>query len=427
MNHTYMIPRSRQAAAKSRRGTVMALMAFILPVLALMAAFCVNTAHMQLTRTELVVATDASARAAGRAFSEVQTVDAAKNAAKVTAALNTVNGSPLKLQENDSANEIEFGKTNQPDGKEGRYVFEKIPTSQVSSNAIVASAVRVNGIRDYNSLSGRVPLIIPGLLDKHDFGSTQQSVAMQVDRDISMVIDRSGSMGQVEWDWPSGMSPWYTSTLNAGVTAGMLTSSYRRGRLRYYYASGVSEYDYQAWAWEDHYGLGPAPRPPWEDLLDAVDAFLAVLANTSQEEQVSLASYSTSATLDTWLEKDHSVVSAKVNTLYPNGWTAIGLGMESGINALLADEARPFAAKTMVVMTDGVHNQGVSPVTVANNFTGMYDLTIHTVTFGEGADQQLMQQVAAIGGGKHYHAATGDQLVAIFQEVANNLPTILTK
>jgi hypothetical protein len=38
-----------------------------------------------------------------------------------------------------------------------------------------------------------------------------------------------------------------------------------------------------------------------------------------------------------------------------------------------------------------------------------------------------MQQVASIGGGKHYHAATGDQLIAIFEEIANNLPTILTK
>jgi hypothetical protein len=49
------------------------------------------------------------------------------------------------------------------------------------------------------------------------------------------------------------------------------------------------------------------------------------------------------------------------------------------------------------------------------------------VTFGEGADQNLMQDVAEIGGGKHYHAATGAELVAIFEEIANNLPTILTK
>ena len=116
-------------AARVRRGSVMGLMAVLLPVLAILAAFCINAAQMQLTRTELMVATDAAARAGGRAFSEVQTVSAAKTAAVTTAALNTVNGEPLQLQSEDGANEIEFGRTNQPDGVLGRYYFEKIPTS----------------------------------------------------------------------------------------------------------------------------------------------------------------------------------------------------------------------------------------------------------------------------------------------------------
>ena len=211
--------------------------------------------------------------------------------------------------------------------------------------------------------------------------------------------------------------------MNAGVSAGMLT--YRYGR--YYYASGVSSNEYKTWAWEDHYGLGPAPTAPWSDLVIAVDAFLDVLDLTSQEEQVSVASYSSYATLDTWLEKDFDVIRNTVGSLNTGGSTAIGRGMQEGIQALLDSAARPYAAKTMVVMTDGIHNSGISPLTVANDLVGSYNLTIHTVTFGEGADQGLMQQVASAGGGKHYHAATGDQLVSIFEEIANNLPTILTK
>ena len=416
------ISRSKMLAAKSRRGNVLALMAFVLPVLALMSAFCVNTAQMQLTQTELAVATDAAARAGGRAFSEIQTVAAAKDAAKVTAALNTVNGAPLKVNEVDSANEIEFGTTVQFGGVTSRFHFEKIPTAEVESG-VVASAVRVNGARDFNSLSGRVPLIIPGLLDQSDFSTHQISVAMQVDRDISMVIDRSGSMGVIDWDWPPGTNPFFTSTLNAGVAAGLLT----RGRFSYFYAPGVSDYDYRAWAWEEHYGLGPAPTSPWMDLLAAVDAFLDVLDSTSQEEQVSLASYSTNATLDTLLEKDHDIVRQTVGSLEPNGWTAIGRGMQEGIQALLDTAARPFAAKTMVVMTDGIHNFGTDPATVAQQFVNSFPLTIHTVTFGEGADQSKMQQVADIGGGRHFHAATGEQLIAIFEEIANNLPTIMAQ
>lgn len=423
MNGSQSIRLGNTKNDSSRRGSVMALMAFLLPVLALLAAFCINSAQMQLNRTELIVATDASARAGGRAFSEVQTVAAAKQAAFVTAALNNVDGQPLQLRMNNSANEIEFGATIQPDGVTGRYYFQKIPTSVVESGEQIASAIRVNGRRDTGSLSGKVPLIVPGMLDATDFSTNQLSVAMQVDRDISLILDRSGSMGWIDWDWPSGTSPWYSSTKNAGVNAGML--NYYSGN--YYYASGVSSYEYKAWAWEDHYGLGPAPTAPWDDLVDAVDAFLDVLDLTAQEEQVSVASYSSWASLDTWLEKDFNIVRNKVDTLNPSGATAIGLGMEEGIQSLLDSAARPFAAKTMVVMTDGIHNSGVSPVTVANTMMGSYNLTIHTVTFGDGADQGLMQQVAGIGGGKHYHAANGDQLVTIFEEIANNLPTILTK
>lgn len=401
----------------------MGMMAILLPVLALLAAFTINAAQMQLTRTELMVATDAAARAGGRAFSEMQTVAAAKTAAVTTAAMNDVYGDPLQLQQDDGANEIEFGLTTQPDGLLGRYYFQKIPTSAVEAGEI-ASAVRVRGRRESGSLSGQVPLIIPGLLNLSDFSTVQNSVAMQVDRDISLVLDRSGSMDDIDFDWPSGTSPWYTSTKNAGVSAGLLGQYHNGG---YYYRSGVDSVTYRQWVWEEHYGLGPAPTNAWQDLVAAVEAFLGVLDTTSQEEQVSIASYSSSATLDTYLEKDFTIIRDTVDSLNTGGNTAIGRGMQEGIQALLDSAARPFAAKTMVVMTDGMHNRGIDPDDVAVNLMASYNLTIHTVTFGENADEELMADVAAIGGGKHYHADDGAELVAIFEEIANNLPTILTE
>ena len=407
----------------------MALMAFLLPILALLAAFCINAAQVQLTRTQLTIATDASARAGGRAFSEHQTVEAAKTAASVTAALNNVDGEPLLVREDDSANEIEFGRTTQPDGDTGRYVFEKIPTSLVSSGEEVASAVRVSGRRDNGSLSGSVPFMIPGLLNVNEFDTSQLSVAMQVDRDIALILDRSGSMvPDLDFDWPSGTSPWSTGAKDAGVDAGLLGSYYNSyGQKRWYYQSGVNSMTYQQWAWEEHFGLDDVPTQPWQDLVEAVNAFLDVLETTSQEEQVSVASYATSATLDEWLQKNHSSIRTTVEDLNPGGWTAIGEGMQEGITTLQASAARPYAAKTLVVMTDGVENRGVSSLSVAQSAVLSMPLTIHTVTFGDGADEEAMQEVAAAGGGKHYHAADGDQLVAIFEEIANNLPTILTK
>ncbi|XZE55369.1 vWA domain-containing protein [Planctomycetaceae bacterium SH139] len=412
-------------AASRRRGTVTGLLAVILPVLVILAAFSINTAHMQLTRTELMVATDAAARAGGRAFSETQDVEAARAAAISTAALNTVSGMPLEIRGDDGAGEIEFGRSIQEGGGHGRFVFEKIPTHLVSSGAEIASSVRVLGRRDDSSLSGRVTFALPGVFDTTDFGLTQTAVAMQVDRDISLVLDRSGSMDSVIFNWPAGTNPFFLSTIQAGVDAGLI--GYNAGGNYYYYMAGVTPSSYQQWAWQEHYELGPAPTTPWQDLESAVYAFLNVLETTPQEELVSVASYASNASLDLHLDDEYSNVRGAVSQLYPSGMTAIGRGMNEGIKTLLASGARPNASKTMVVMTDGMHNTGVDPVSVAQQLMSNYNLTIHTVTFGSGADHARMQNVANIGGGSYYHAASGAELIQVFEEIANNLPTILTK
>ena len=97
-----------------------------------------------------------------------------------------------------------------------------------------------------------------------------------------------------DYNWPPGISPWSTTSLNAGVANGNLT---RRGN-RYYYAQGQNSTTYQDWLWEDNYNLGTPPNTPWEDLVLAVEVFLDVLEGTDQQELVSLATYSSTATLD---------------------------------------------------------------------------------------------------------------------------------
>ena len=94
-----------------------------------------------------------------------------------------------------------------------------------------------------------------------------------------------------------------------------------------------------------------------------------------------------------------------------NGLTHISKGIDEGVEALFHDGARPFAFKTMVLMTDGIPNPA-TPSSVLNSAQDAADLNvkIYTVTFGTAADQTLMQQVATIGSGEHYHAADADEL-----------------
>ena len=156
-----------------------------------------------------------------------------------------------------------------------------------------------------------------------------------------------------------------------------------------------------------------------------MEAFLDVLEETDQDEQVSVASYASTASLDITLQTDYSLIMAEINTLYANGATAIGDGMSAGIPSLLDASARPYAAKTLLVMTDGVHNTGTDPEDVAEDIVANYDVTIHTITFGSGADQTKMYDVATIGGGDYYHAADAEELRTTLEEIANNLPTIV--
>ncbi|TWT91812.1 VWA domain-containing protein [Neorhodopirellula pilleata] len=415
-------PRIVSSIAPRRLGGVSVLLAVVLPMLAILTAFAINSAHMQMVRTELMIASDAAARSAGRTFSEEQTVADAMAAAQSTAALNNVNGDPVQLAIGNNSPDIEFGSSSQANAS-SRFEFTKIPTSEVDGNALSVSSIRINAKRSADSPNGPVRFVFPTMFAKSDFSPEFSSIAMQVDRDISLVLDRSGSMEWRTYDWPTGFSPWSTAALDSGVASGEL---YRyRGNL--YYSNGSNQDSYFAHLWQDHLGLGALPPTPWEDLVAAVDAFLNVLDQTPQNEQVSVASYSSSGTLDHWLTHDFQSIRNEINTLQTGGNTGIGNGMNQGKRVFDHQNARPFASKTMVVMTDGIHNSGVSPNTVASQLMSTYNMNIQTVTFGSGANQDAMRTVATIGQGKHYHADSGQQLVSAFEEIANNLPTILTK
>jgi hypothetical protein len=54
-------------------------------------------------------------------------------------------------------------------------------------------------------------------------------------------------------------------------------------------------------------------------------------------------------------------------------------------------------------------------------------LRIYTVSFGSGADQTTMANIASIGHGAHYHAVDVYQLVDVFKELANSAGVALIK
>lgn len=341
-----------------RRGAMMVLMVLCLPVILAFSAFAVNIAWMQLTRTELRTATDAAARAGSRTLSLSQDPATARAAAIDAASRNSVAGDGLTL----AATDVEFGSS--VEGTVGKWEFTPLADTSTELNA-----VRVTGDRRSGSSDGAIPMLFAGIFDRTTFEPVKSATASQLDRDVFLVLDRSGSMGR-----------------------------------------------------------GTPTGTRWTDLEDAVQAFLDALASTPQDELVGVASYSSNSRIDEDMTLDYGVLMSTVDAIRPRGNTAVGRGLEDGIDGVLDPSfARPTAAKTIVIMTDGHHNRGIDPVDVATVAYGTHGITVHTITFSSGANQTHMQQVATAGGGHHWHADDQAQLIQVFEEVANNLPTLLTE
>lgn len=408
--------RTIRPVGRGRRGAILPLFALLLPILFLLSAFAINLAYMQLLHVELKTSTDAAVHAGGRAMSIHQSTDAVYDYVQQIARMNDVGGRPVDVEPSDET--IQFGWS-QRAASYGRYQFEFIPKVEVDSEQRQATSVAFNS-------SITLPLIFSVIPGTDLVTMTRRSIATQVDRDIALVLDRSGSMltYKDEQELETAIFFLYTSRL-------ITWTEYRNARRGYYtesIANGLPPGDVKEYI-SDRIYSSQAPRHcRWFYLRQAVDAFLEVLEGTDQEEQVSLVTFSSDASLDLFLQKEYDEIRMQVDGTTPYGSTAIGQGLETGLPPLLSGpNARPFAAKTIVVLTDGQNNVLPDPREVVRDIVRQTNVTIHTVTFTQGSDQAQMRQVARMGNGRHYHADEGEELIAIFEEIANNLPTILTK
>ena len=418
---------------KRRRGALIALMAITLPIIVLVGIIAVNIASIQLARTELQIATDAAARAGGRAWSEHQDQTIARDFAFRAAALNKVNGRGLDLDVSENSSEIEFGRSRRT-ASEGRFVFTPMLSGD---NQSPATGVRVNSTLD--------DLLLFRVGDEDSFRVTASSVASQIDRDISLVVDRSGSMAyyQDEDDLYNTMTALYEDSSNeisrdeyedalADYQAVPEFEALRLNQRQYsqkvidLLSGDLKQY---AITMNTRYRVDrTAPDfSRWAVLEEASDAFLDVLTQSDQTELVAISSFASDADLELSLTEDLQRVHDRILELRPTGSTAIGRGMQEGIQALLSDQARDDAVPTIIVFSDGQNKKGIPPEVAAEQIVADHPrVVINTVTFAAG-DQTEMKEVARIGGGSHFHASSGPELVNVFKKLAASFRTIITE
>ncbi|MCD0460876.1 vWA domain-containing protein [Roseiconus lacunae] len=333
---------------RQRRGAMLVLILFMMVGFIAAVAFSVDIAHMHLSRTELRSATDAAAQAASQELSDTFDRAAAIRKGQEIAALNLVNGDPLLLDGAD----FQFGRSDE--NADGRFVF--------SEGTTPLNTVRVTGRRTSGSPSGPIPLFFGNVMGFSSFEPQSVAAATYIERDVVLVVDRSGSMS---------------------------------GRK-------------------------------FSDLQAAIGVFIATLQTTPVDEEVGLASYAATATEDVQLTNNLFDIQSGLASLRPSGLTSISRGMEAGSSIMSRSRSSDFVERTLIVMTDGLHNRGPEPRGVATRLAAD-DVRIHTITFGNGADQARMREIATIGGGKHFHALSAAELTEAYREIALTLGTVVTE
>lgn len=335
------------------------LIAVTMVILFVAAVFAIDLARIHVTRSELRTATDAAARAAvenlGRTDSEAQALVAAINSAKA----NSVANVPLDLD----PNKIFFGAAQQ--NSDGSFTFVSkadLQASVTDGRAVIANSVRVVGERIDGSPNGPVNMMFGGMFGVSTFEPVQVATATRLDRDIALVLDKSGSMN----------------------------SNNRFSALK-----------------------------------NGVDVFIKELKESNPKENVSLTVYDTFPRKLLNLTQNLDLIKTRLDEQRPGGRTGIGRAMEVALTSVQNDpQARSLALKSIVVMTDGKQNEGISPLVVARRAKAA-NIVVHTITFSNGANQSLMRQVADETGGNHLHATTDQQLIDAFATIARQLQVLL--
>ncbi len=364
-----------------RRGAVIPMLAILLPVVIILAAFAINIAYLELNRTEMFIASDAVSRATGREFMLTNDTTVARAKGRDAASRNSIGGKPLKLSNSDFV----FGQSARA-GMANRYSF-------VAGGGSNRNAVEVTARRTTGSIDGPLKLLLPNPFFIQSVESTQTSRSNQIEVDIALVIDRSGSMAYAS-DEPAVFPP-----LPVAAAPGWFFN-------------------------------GPAPNPSrWRDAVAAVNVFLNELTISPINEMVALVTYNNAVNLDQTLTSNYNSILTSLNNytnFFQSGQTNIGGGINGGQNCFAFSAGRPFAAKVMIVLTDGIDTVGSDPIGAA--IAAADDqIMIFTITFSDEADQATMQTVASSANGKHYHAANGVNLSLVFKDIARQLPILISK
>ena len=183
--------------------------------------------------------------------------------------------------------------------------------------------------------------------------------------------------------------------------------------------------------------LYDTPAHPVQAVKDAVQHMVEVISELETDDQVSLEIYGQSVHHEQDLTSEYFDVSERLGEMqagHYDVWTNMGGGIAAAISELTeSGRQRAASRKIIILLTDGHAN--VDEYGNTNDYWGGRDYAIQQATLaaqlgirifavsnGYGADTNLMDQIAEIGEGEHFHAeGTIEEYSAELDEIFNTL------
>lgn len=377
--------RQRQTA---RKGAMMPVVAFLMPIIMIFVGYSVNIAFMELAQTQLRLSCDSAAKAALVNYGSSQSKSTAISFGQSVSSKNKVCGTTLSIP---SGNFIFGNSTKQSSGS---YTF--------TPNGTPMNSVQVTG-------STSVSLPFGSMIATGKYSCSELAYATRISHDIVLVLDRSASM------------------------------AFDQSSSQFVYPP-----DRTLFSPLQSYFTSPSPTASrWAALDAAVDSFIAVLQARNLDVRVGLVTYAEDYTLGNYSATEASLDSqltsnlTSVQTAMTNwgnkpllGDTNIAAGLALAKQELTSSRARTTADRTIILMTDGVATSGNTDTSsLATTYRTGSSIVTHVITFGgeaaSGTYYTEMADTAANGNGQFYNAATAAQLTTAFQKIADSLPAVL--
>ena len=183
---------------------------------------------------------------------------------------------------------------------------------------------------------------------------------------------------------------------------------------------------------------------PMQAVKDATRHMMEQLVELDANDQVSLEVYGTTARHEIDLTTEHEQVSGRLADMQAGHydiWTNMGGGIQRGIEELTSERGRSASRKIIILLTDGYANvneygdTGDYPGGQAYALQKAHEaagqgISIFAVSVGAWSDTQVMEDIAEIGSGEHFHADGSiedysEQLDQIFYTLGGRRPVDL--